>query len=141
MKLTKKFRFEAAHRLAKGYSGKCANLHGHSWNGHIEIDVKSLDAFDMGVDFYHMGEFIKFIEDRFDHKILLYEKDEAIVSFCYQQEYAIELFTANPTCEVIAQDILELLRAFFFQKKDCNRRISGYAVRIEETCTTSCTAV
>ena len=42
--LTKAFRFESAHRLAKGYEGKCANIHGHSWNGELTVEIDTACA-------------------------------------------------------------------------------------------------
>lgn len=53
--LSKNFRFESAHRLGKGYEGKCRNIHGHSWNGSIKVKVKDLDQYDFGIDFGLLG--------------------------------------------------------------------------------------
>ena len=83
--LTKKLRFESAHRLAKNYVGKCAEIHGHSWNGEIQVGCTKLDEFGMGVDFGDIKKFNKIIEDELDHKILLYEKDEALINFCQRK--------------------------------------------------------
>ena len=69
--LTKKFRFESAHRLAKGYKGKCANIHGHSWNGHITVEVRGLDKYGMAYDYTKLKEFTQKIEKQLDHSILL----------------------------------------------------------------------
>lgn len=41
-KLSKVFYFEAGHRLVKGYTGKCNNLHGHSWGLKVTVESDSL---------------------------------------------------------------------------------------------------
>ena len=63
--LSKTFRFEAAHRIAKGYEGKCKHIHGHSWNGSITVSCSKVDRFGMGVDFGVIKQFLKQIEDYF----------------------------------------------------------------------------
>ena len=84
--LEKKFRFESAHRLAKGYVGKCANIHGHSWNGKLIIRTEGLDEFGMGFDYKEMGKFTKGIEKQLDHKLLLFKGDKELVRFCTEHD-------------------------------------------------------
>lgn len=134
-KLTKNFRFEAAHRLSKGYVGKCANIHGHSWNGVLElVSPEKLDQFGMGVDYYNMGAFTKVIEELLDHKILLCVTDVEIITLCERNDWKLILFTENPTCEVLSK---------FIYEKACDHfgllNIQVKSVTIKETCTTSCT--
>ena len=38
MRVTREFRFEAAHRLP-GYKGKCERLHGHSYALHVTVEA------------------------------------------------------------------------------------------------------
>lgn len=133
-KLTKSFRFESAHRLCKGYKGKCSNIHGHSWNGHIELECKSLDEFDMGVDFKLMGEFIKAIEKEYDHKLILCKDDTELIDLCSRNEWAVLVTKDNPTCETLAGIIYRDAELYFSALP-----IRVKSVRIEETCTTSCT--
>lgn len=141
--LTKKFRFEAAHRLAEGYVGKCANIHGHSWNGEICIAWgKSLNQTGISVDFSLLKEFVKIqIEDWLDHKILLFFKDEEIVELCKRNKFDFIVFSENPTCEVISRWIFnEAVNWFEKNSVDYkNGRFWIESVKIEETCTTSCT--
>jgi 6-pyruvoyltetrahydropterin/6-carboxytetrahydropterin synthase len=133
--LTKRFRFEAAHRLAKGYKGKCANIHGHSWNGEIKIACTKLDAQDMGVDFKEIGLFLESIEDLFDHAILLHESDTDLIQLCEDNKWSVVEFKENPTCETLARYIFN--KANNEWKKFSLFRVES--VTIEETCTTSCT--
>lgn len=131
--LEKKFRFETAHRLGNGYVGKCANIHGHSWNGSIQVEAEELDKFGMGVDYSELGVIIKKIENDLDHKLILWRKDEMIKSLEGKTE--IVLTTENPTSEVLAKTIFGEVE-FEIRKRDLPCRL--VKVTIEETCTTRC---
>lgn len=142
-RLTKKFRFESAHRLAKGYVGKCARLHGHSWHGELILAVTGLDQFDMALDFGAMGRITKAWEEQYDHKVLLYDGDPlhaGIVATLKDAEGGIVLFDANPTCETLARVLYEdAAKRLDFVQLPPGMAVLSHAVRIEETCTTSCT--
>lgn len=135
--LTKNFRFETAHRLAKGYVGKCANIHGHSWNGSIAVSVKELDEFGFAVDYKDLGKFTKMIEDTVDHKIMLWKGDQEIIDLCADQGWQFVIFEGNPTCESVAKWIFEAATQYF--KKEFGERVAIDHVIIHETCTTGCT--
>ena len=64
MIIRKQFQFDAAHMLSK-YEGKCANLHGHTYTGDVEI-CGPLQHDDMVIDFNK----IKAIIEPYDHAIL-----------------------------------------------------------------------
>jgi 6-pyruvoyltetrahydropterin/6-carboxytetrahydropterin synthase len=84
--LNYKSHFDAAHHLI-GYKGKCANIHGHRWNVEIEIVTHELKE-DMVIDF----NLLKEIVDELDHKDLN------------------QIFTFNPTCEKIADYLLNRIK-------------------------------
>jgi 6-pyruvoyltetrahydropterin/6-carboxytetrahydropterin synthase len=132
--LQKKFRFEAAHRLALDYCGKCANIHGHSWNGLIQISGKNLDQYSFLIDFADIKGFTKAIEDLYDHKLLLQSEDQALIALCRQNNWAVETFADNPTSEVLARHIFIQAETYF--NKWPALRVDF--VRIEETCTSAC---
>ncbi|MEI6681291.1 MAG: 6-carboxytetrahydropterin synthase [Bacteroidota bacterium] len=76
IRVTKEFRFEAAHAL-KGYDGPCRNIHGHSYElsvtviGTPETDRQSTKL-GMVMDFGDLKKLIKKqIVDPFDHALLL----------------------------------------------------------------------
>lgn len=130
--LSKNFRFESAHRLAKGYEGKCANIHGHSWNGKIEVEVAGVDEMGLSIDFKDLGKFTKEVEAIFDHKILLYENDKEIINLCKNNNWEFVVFGDNPTCEVVARWIYAKAATFF------PSHVKVTSVTINETCTTAC---
>lgn len=81
LRITKEFSFEMAHAL-KHYSGKCENIHGHTY--HLSVTVKGpvvtvADAPNDGMvmDF---GDLKKIVQERildvFDHALVLNEKDQ-----------------------------------------------------------------
>lgn len=132
--LSKSFRFEAAHRLAKGFRGKCANIHGHSWNGKLTVETSSLDHFDFGVDYTILGKFTKEIEAQLDHKILLHAEDEAVVGFVVNSGFDHVVFDQNPTCETLARWIFRKAVQHFQNFPD----VTVKCIEISETCTTGC---
>tara|TARA_B100001989_G_scaffold215765_1_gene166351 strand:+ start:611 stop:1054 length:444 start_codon:yes stop_codon:yes gene_type:complete len=134
--LTKTFRFEAAHRIAKGYKGKCKHIHGHSWNGKLTVECNSTDNYGMGVDFGVIKQFLTQIEDYFDHKLILYKQDSQLIDLCQQQGWEVVVFDDdNPTSERIARYIYEQAVDYFMQQQiDCKVA----SVTMCETCTSSC---
>ena len=119
--LSKQFRFEASHTL-RNHSGKCGTLHGHSWVGKVVIRCLTLQTkgsrTGMGVDYADISAALKpLVEHYLDHHNL---NDT--------------LATENPTSEVIAEWVYNMLHSSF-------EGISGvklWAVEISETCTNSC---
>lgn len=141
MILVKKFRFESAHRLSKGYQGKCANIHGHSWNGELRVQVAGLDDFDMGVDYGEMKKWLAFIDEEYDHALLLWEDDPVLGLGTLQER--IVTFPRNPTSEHLAEVIFHRVAGQIeeFLKANPEYRKIGlqiHCVTIEETCTSRC---
>ena len=62
-------RFEAAHSL-RGYDGKCARLHGHSWAVEAEVSGDKLNSLGILVDFKDVKRELKAVLDRLDHEFL-----------------------------------------------------------------------
>jgi 6-pyruvoyltetrahydropterin/6-carboxytetrahydropterin synthase len=115
--LGKEFRFEAAHELPH-YDGKCARLHGHSWRGMVYVSgshlVQSGAKSGMVIDYEEIKRFLEpVVEDYLDHYFL-------------NKSTGLE----NPTSEELARWIFEQLE---------QRGLPGLvAVRIDETCTSTC---
>lgn len=118
-RLRKKFRFEASHQL-KNHDGKCANLHGHSWTGYIE--VSGHDLYDNGpkenmlLDYGDIGYITKAIETEFDHKHL----NDVLKS-------------EMPTSELVAKVIWDKASVAL-----AGERVRLTRVVINETCNTRC---
>lgn len=133
--LKKTFRFESAHRLAKNYPGKCKNIHGHSWNGNVEVTFEKLGQYDMAMDFSILKVFLKKLEDNLDHKLWLWELDEDFVQMANFHNMEIVTFESNPTSEVVAKYIWQQACAYLITNKI---GFESVAVTVDETCTSSC---
>lgn len=98
---------DTGHRLAKNYPYKCKNIHGHRFLIEVFITGNSLNEYDMLVDFNTIKEYLKEdIDKKFDHKLILYEKDE--LREFLDKENTIYL-KGNPTCEYLSKYIFDLL--------------------------------
>lgn len=146
LSVSKKFRFESAHRLAKGYVGKCANIHGHSWNGQVTLVAPEgavlstlLDKHDMYVDYAVLKRILKEIEDEFDHKLLLCEEDSDLIEAIKNRPYLTESVVTlphNPTSEYLAMVIAQWVHGDLVER---NYPIGKIIVTVNETCTSECT--
>lgn len=68
MIITKRFRFEAAHRLPR-YEGPCFHLHGHSYELHVSLEMPIDPATGMTLDFFVLERKVKeLVLDRLDHR-------------------------------------------------------------------------
>ncbi|MCB0365474.1 MAG: 6-carboxytetrahydropterin synthase [Bdellovibrionales bacterium] len=128
--LSTSFTFEAAHRLVHGYSGKCRNLHGHSFRITCSIEGSDLDQYGMVKDFAEFKVLKAWCKDHWDHATLLSESDTATIEFLTSTEQKFFCFKENPTSEVIARYLL---------KKSEELGFPLTSVTIDETCTHSCT--
>lgn len=88
-----KDKFDAAHRLGAGYTGKCSNVHGHTYHVEVRIVGKSLNSVGMVADFKHLKRIIHAVVDSLDHNFLTPEE-----------------FNPNPTAEVLAEFIFSSLK-------------------------------
>jgi len=96
MILTKRFRFEAAHRLPR-YEGPCYHLHGHSYELHVSLEMPTDPETGMTLDFFVLDREIKEkVLDKLDHRNINDTID-------------------NPTAENIAVWIWDQIRARFPQ--------------------------
>ncbi len=111
MNITKRFYFEAAHRLMHN-KGKCKNIHGHNYV--VDVAIHNLginEKTGMTVDFNSL-KFIKdWIDDCLDHAILLNFDDKPIIRLCQKYEYKWCGFEGDPTAENIATVIKDFLIA------------------------------
>jgi 6-pyruvoyltetrahydropterin/6-carboxytetrahydropterin synthase len=68
MRISKRFRFEAAHRLPR-YEGPCYHLHGHSYELHVTLEMPIDPNTGMTVDFFRLEALVREkVLDRLDHR-------------------------------------------------------------------------
>lgn len=114
--LTKSFRFEASHQLPQ-HGGKCARLHGHSWQGKVYCQGKTLQTegpeTGMLLDYGRIKAILQpLVENHLDH----WHLNESTG-------------LANPSSEELARWIYERLKPDLPQLA---------AIEIQETCTSTC---
>ena len=103
---TKQLDFCYGHRLLN-YAGNCRFLHGH--NGRVEIDIVSdaLDERGMVIDFSQVKSVAKkWIDENLDHRMILNRMDP-LLPYLTKTEEPVFVVNENPTCEVIAETILD----------------------------------
>ena len=76
MKVAKRFRWEAAHRLP-WHEGACRHLHGHSYRMMVELEGTPDDR-GMLVDFKHVKQQLAPLVDAMDHATLVAADDTAL---------------------------------------------------------------
>ncbi len=115
--LTKRMRFEASHQLPR-HDGKCARLHGHSWQ--VEVEVRGVQLHQAGpkagmlADFGDIGgPLATLVAERLDHYHL---NDSTGIP--------------DPTSEELARWIFNRLDAPYYALG-----VTLTAVTVEETCT------
>jgi 6-pyruvoyltetrahydropterin/6-carboxytetrahydropterin synthase len=68
LRVRRRFRFEAAHRLPR-HPGKCRELHGHSYELVVEVDRPVDPESGMAVDFSDLKQRVRrAVVDRLDHR-------------------------------------------------------------------------
>lgn len=130
--IEKEFRFEAAHRLIAPYHGLCCNVHGHSFVIQVAVAGHALDDRGMLMDFQELKPIGRWIDECWDHALLLNNNDVTLVGWCSQNQNRYFVFNANPTSEVMAQAVL-------VKAKELCPQALGIRISVRETCTSRAT--
>lgn len=107
--------FDSAHFLS-GYSGKCANIHGHRWTVEAEISQQSLQESGnfrgMVEDFGPLKKRLRTMADHFDHA-LIYETGtlrQTTIDALNDEGFRLIPVDFRPTAECFAKYFYDLLR-------------------------------
>lgn len=106
------------HRVV-GHEGKCRHLHGHNYRIWFYCEAKALDSVGRVVDFSVIkSSLCAWLEDSWDHKMLIWEKDPALWALKGLARSDREIEAAidgvvtvpfNPTAENMAIYLLETI--------------------------------
>jgi 6-pyruvoyltetrahydropterin/6-carboxytetrahydropterin synthase len=135
IRVTKQFRFEAAHAL-KGHDGACRNIHGHSY----ELSVTIIGApvsdpgsskFGMVMDFGDLKKLVHgVVIDPFDHALILFEGDPAREVIRPGEPFGNILFVPyQPTSENMLIDFASRIRPLLPEG------ITLHSLKLRETAT------
>jgi len=105
MKVSKEFHWEMAHRLPF-HSGRCKNLHGHSYKALIQFEG-DLDQNGMLIDFYDIYKIVNPIIDEMDHSIICDKNDKELVEIAQKINERIVIIDKPTTAENISIYIAE----------------------------------
>lgn len=101
--------FSAGHRV-HGHESKCAHLHGHNYRVHFTVTADALDSIGRVMDFSAIKEHLcEWLEDNWDHRMLLWEKDPMAKSVQEIDPSGTVLVPFNPTAEAMAQYLVEVI--------------------------------
>jgi len=129
MKVAKRFRWEAAHRLP-WHEGECWHLHGHSYRMVVELEGKLED--DMLLDFKHVKRILTPLVEKWDHAVLVDEDDTELreaMEVLDTKTYVLPCdSTAENLCSYVANYLIDHGREALL-----DHQIDRVTVRLAET--------
>lgn len=126
MRIAKEFNWEMGHRLPF-HSGKCKNLHGHSYKLIVELEG-DLNENGMLIDFYDLKEIINPIIDELDHSFLVYKNDIELLEFLKKINSKYVIIENHSTCENICKFLIQQI-----SQTKIPENISSIKLRVYET--------
>lgn len=115
MKITKEFKFEAAHRLPN-HEWKCKNIHWHNYKVIVEIDSdKVYEDCNwvwrswMIIDFWDLKKIKEWLDWNRDHTYIYKEWDE-IWEILKEKWYKTCLFSVSPTAENMCKYLKDIVK-------------------------------
>ena len=102
--------FNSAHFL-ENYNGKCNTIHGHNWKIVVEVQSKELHN-DMVIDFKQLKEYLKEIEQLYDHKLIIKKGSlkENTIKCLEEENFILSIVDFNTTAENFAKHIYYILK-------------------------------
>ena len=134
IRITKKFRFEAAHALY-GYDGKCKNIHGHNYNLFVTIiGVPVKDHSDakcgMVMDFGDLKKIVNSeIVYKFDHSVIFNKNSphKELADELIKNSHKVILADYQPTIEEMVTDFANRISS------KLPSEINLHSLKLEET--------
>ena len=138
MKVAKRFRWEAAHRLP-WHEGDCRHVHGHSYRMMVELEGTPTDDTPGGpsmlIDFKHVKRLVKPMVEAMDHATLVAESDTDLLEAMEALDTKIYRMPVDSTAENLSAHVAETL---IEDGAEVLRRHGVETVRVEvwetETC-------
>lgn len=126
MKISKEFKWEMGHRLPF-HSGKCKNIHGHTYKMRVEIEG-DLDSNGMVMDYYDVSSVISPLIDELDHSFIVKDDDSEVIEFLNKLNSKKIVVPFETTAENITIYMLQKIK-----EKITSDRIKKIKVRVYET--------
>jgi len=126
--------FCLAHRLGKGYPGKCKNLHGHNYSVQVTLDSSCLDQYDMVIDFGDIKKYLNtWVQDNWDHATMVTKDDKALLNFLEvedQRRFVVDE-DQNSTAEFMSKFLFEKFQEII--EKEVGGEVGILEVKVWET--------
>jgi len=126
MKIAKEFTWEMGHRLPF-HSGKCKNLHGHSYKCLIEL-TGDPDKNGMVMDYYDLKKIVEPILDELDHSFMVYRNDKEVIDALEKLNSRKIIVDFETTAENICLYLLKKIKS-----SNLPKNIRSIKVRVLET--------
>lgn len=146
MLVLKDFEFAAAHRLIRGYQGKCAHLHGHTYKVEVALRSNYLDKYGMVIDFEEVKTRMRqLVDTNIDHATIVVPDDKELLEFLVKtRQKHFVLQAGNATAECIAKALLtefqDAVEDYPLARPDASPELHVAWVRVWETPTSSACA-
>jgi 6-pyruvoyltetrahydropterin/6-carboxytetrahydropterin synthase len=109
MKIAKEFTWEMGHRLSF-HSGKCKNLHGHSYKCWIELSGDP-NSDGMVLDYYDLKKIVEPIFDDLDHSFMVFKNDKELIDVLNKLNSRLVVVDFETTAENICLYLLDKLKS------------------------------
>ncbi|OGG95043.1 MAG: hypothetical protein A2508_09495 [Candidatus Lambdaproteobacteria bacterium RIFOXYD12_FULL_49_8] len=129
MIIRKLFKAEVAHRVAMAYTARCQGVHGHSYKFEVFLTGETQDQAQMLMDFKLLKDKFNNFMDSFDHSLLVWEQDPALVEMAPKLNNRFMILPYNPTAEQMSRHIFQEAEAMGLpiKKVICHETETGYA--------------
>jgi 6-pyruvoyltetrahydropterin/6-carboxytetrahydropterin synthase len=136
--VTRRFTFDMAHRLDRGYQGLCVNLHGHTYICEVTFTSLTLDSHGMIIDFGDIKQdFQELVKEHLDHAVLCAPDDKELINWLKrskQRYHVMPVTNCCTTAESMVEEIANLLQLVAMSKPEwCDRGLRLIKVRLHET--------
>jgi 6-pyruvoyltetrahydropterin/6-carboxytetrahydropterin synthase len=128
MKIAKEFRWEMGHRLLC-HTGKCKNLHGHSYRMQVEITSDELTN-GMVMDYYDLKNIVQPYVDELDHCFIVNKNDELLLKAAEELKTKTVIVNFETTAENLCKYFIEKITS-----KGLPPHVTALKVKIFETST------
>ena len=130
MKVAKRFRWEAAHRLP-WHTGGCQNLHGHSYQMWVELEGEP-DERGMLVDFHDIKALLRPLVEAWDHAVLVAESDHELLHVVQQLGSRFFVLPYDTTSENLCRYAADYIGRKLAAMPE-RHRVTRIRVRVQET--------
>lgn len=135
MLICKEFKFDSAHRLLSPYSRKCKNIHGHTYKVQIFFESNELNSSGMIIDFKKIGKLLEKLIDKFDHSLIVCERDP-IIKYLETITKRYIILPYEPTCENLSIILFLFIKKMLNEEKESDvsfQNLILYKVKLYET--------